>query len=791
MFTVIRRMMLQMKISAENRAAPLNKGGILRFVFGACCSFLFTRLRLLGNFDGLGFAFAAALPLPFSVSGLIGCFFGELFDGLDQGTFFYLILLGIWFLARRAVILCRLPKHFVGLFWQSVLLGSILLLRAVFTYFMMDLPLMEFLLLCLQGIVQLSFFSLTVVFSGAFFTLQTKAKKIPEEFSGTEALSAVVIGVLLIAALGRYRFGGFSLAGIAAVTVSAVFAYRYGWLGGAASGILCGIGLVLYDAQMIEFAAMQTVCVFFAGWIARRSKLLTAVGIMVIHFVLVLLYGKPVQMMPLTFATLIGAAAFLTLPQAISDAVVLPRAVFGHDPPDDGSGYPGSAEEPFKYKTDFAADAMEMLNESVGELAQVLRCDVRPDPEMIYQSVENTLCSRCKRRFACYGEFYDRVREDFNTVGTALRHNTLPTPEEFPQFLRENCIRSEDLIRVFTESYERLRFASEQQRQVSRLRELLSEQYITISEMLKGLHDGIRLTADRTSQEILEERLSKEGYAPGRLFCGRDKDGRLFIDLYYDINQPPSGELVELAEKYLKKRFAPAVIADAKSMVRISLYESPPYGVGLATKQQASQKNAVCGDTVTQFYDGRGGFYLLLSDGMGQGRKAALDSRTVCTILSKLIVSGFTWQTSMRLLNTILSVKSASESLATVDIIYLDLYSGEAEFIKAGAASSFWVSDKNVTRIRSFTLPLGIVSGIRFDSKKITAMPGDTLLLLSDGIEEEENRLAKVMFDLRDKPLDILVDRICALEGAQTKADDKTAAAIRLIRYDLQNGDGS
>lgn len=125
--------------------------------------------------------------------------------------------------------------------------------------------------------------------------------------------------------------------------------------------------------------------------------------------------------------------------------------------------------------------------------------------------------------------------------------------------------------------------------------------------------------------------------------------------------------------------------------------------------------------------------------------------------------------------------------MATVDIVRVNLFDGQTEFIKAGAASSFWASEKSVSRIRSFTLPIGIVSGVAFDSKIVEASAGDILLLCSDGIGEDESRIAKVLLQDRNKPLQELTDDICrqAENAKEINADDRTAAAVRLIRYEL------
>jgi stage II sporulation protein E len=74
------------------------------------------------------------------------------------------------------------------------------------------------------------------------------------------------------------------------------------------------------------------------------------------------------------------------------------------------------------------------------------------------------------------------------------------------------------------------------------------------------------------------------------------------------------------------------------------------------------------------------------------------------------------------------------ECSATVDLFSLDLYSGEATFIKSGAAPSFVKRDESIFRIKSQTAPLGLVKSIDSERVKVEIRYGDYVILLSDGI---------------------------------------------------------
>ena len=74
-----------------------------------------------------------------------------------------------------------------------------------------------------------------------------------------------------------------------------------------------------------------------------------------------------------------------------------------------------------------------------------------------------------------------------------------------------------------------------------------------------------------------------------------------------------------------------------------------------------------------------------------------------------LYTSGFSFDSSLELVNAALLAKSEEESLSTIDVATIDLYSGETQFLKAGAAPTFVYRDGSVVKVEAcllYTSPL-------------------------------------------------------------------------------------
>jgi stage II sporulation protein E len=95
---------------------------------------------------------------------------------------------------------------------------------------------------------------------------------------------------------------------------------------------------------------------------------------------------------------------------------------------------------------------------------------------------------------------------------------------------------------------------------------------------------------------------------------------------------------------------------------------------------------------------------------------------------------GIGHEAALKMVNSALLIKSGEESLATIDICTVDLFTGQAEFYKAGAAPSYILRSGRAGYVESTSLPAGILRGVAFEKSAVTLRAGDTVVLDSDGV---------------------------------------------------------
>lgn len=126
----------------------------------------------------------------------------------------------------------------------------------------------------------------------------------------------------------------------------------------------------------------------------------------------------------------------------------------------------------------------------------------------------------------------------------------------------------------------------------------------------------------------------------------------------------------------------------------------------------------------------------ILSDGMGAGETAAKMSATALTLLEQLLTTGFDPEGAVQALNSILVLRSPEESFVTIDMAILDLESSNVKLIKVGAVASYLITPNGVNSFASSSLPAGILNQIDIPVIDLEMQSGETLILLTDGVQD-------------------------------------------------------
>ena len=144
------------------------------------------------------------------------------------------------------------------------------------------------------------------------------------------------------------------------------------------------------------------------------------------------------------------------------------------------------------------------------------------------------------------------------------------------------------------------------------------------------------------------------------------------------------------------------------------------------------------GDRCYRFAGVGGNYYVLLCDGMGTGLGAVQEGKQAGTILRRLLCAGYPAEHALRSLNSLCALRDRAGAV-TVDLVQIQLNTGKVSLFKWGAAPSFLMTAVGAERIGAPSPPPGLsVMDCREQTEKFSLRRGQTLVLVSDGIDQEE-----------------------------------------------------
>ena len=158
----------------------------------------------------------------------------------------------------------------------------------------------------------------------------------------------------------------------------------------------------------------------------------------------------------------------------------------------------------------------------------------------------------------------------------------------------------------------------------------------------------------------------------------------------------------------------------------------------LSAAQQPRAGEQVCGDSLLQVRTGDGRALVLLSDGMGSGEPARRLSATALDLLAAFVRAGCSLEESCAAVVPALAARGEGQGFATLDLLELDLFTGEAVLLKYGAARSWLLREKRAEPLGCATLPAGLDPEELPEKQVFTLHPGERLLLTSDGVWDPE-----------------------------------------------------
>ncbi|EGT0694468.1 stage II sporulation protein E [Clostridium perfringens] len=561
-------------------------------------------------------------------------------------------------------------------------------------------------------------------------------------FSIDEIVSIELFICLLIVGIGTLSINDISFRNIAAILFIIALAFISDTNMGAGAGITMGIILGFATGNLMESIAIYGACGLVAGIFRESGKLFTALSFNII-FIIVTLYSGVFNNISFIEA-LVGTGIFLLIPKKIYNKISLEinkDKKVGHFSEVRFAEIKDELTERLK---DFT-EVLSIMGKSLNNLVGNDKLAIKNKGNALVENLSDRTCSDCDMRYMCWKR---ELHQTYNAFSDLIR-NYENNSGAFPHELEKKCIKKyalvknlEDIMNIYMVN-ETLKSRLGEGRKI--LSNHINNMSVTISEIVDEFGNELHLCTD--VEKSIKKSLLKYGINFGSLICYNDKNGRIKIKMQMENcmgSQTCIKTVLPIISETIGKNMSIGSegcnINSKNNMCEIVIEEAPKYHINSHVAVATKEGEKFTGDSYSYGRTKDGNYITVISDGMGSGPEAGLESKVSVEIIEKFMEVGFDEKIAIDAVNAIMSIKfSEDEKFSTLDMNKIDLYTGNTKFMKVGAIESFIKRGNKVEVINSNTLPFGVLEEPDVDTVEKQVSNGDVIVSISDGVLDVKN----------------------------------------------------
>lgn len=592
--------------------------------------------------------------------------------------------------------------------------------------------------------------------------------------------SVLITSAVLLMALSQIvLLETISLGRCTALLMVMTFTLRCGIMTGCTVGTAFGIAMDLTAGGLPFYTMAYAFGGLLAGVFNRHGRILFLLAFISANAAAVACAWAVQAHTEALFEVFAASVIFLLLPSGFLNRVgSVVQPVIG------GSGESGLRR--------YSAKKVMGLSRAYASLYDIVRRNVEQpvndsDPAKVFDRAADSVCLKCREKNRCWNRDYIDTISALNDASIAMQRRGILELSDIPRRFTERCKTPEAFVTAVNAELRAAAYRRQYAESLRESRDTAWGQYSDMADILSGVSKELSGTngADHLAERrLIRYLLSQDIDADAAVY--RDARGRLRAVI-------ESAALPRLTRQdgYLDKLSGVLGMrlcrlrSEGESEAKLVLMEAEPLAVSVGIAAMKKKGEKVSGDKGTYFKTDAGVLCVILSDGMGCGEAAANDSREVIEILEGFLRAGVDPAVAMKTLNSVMLLKCGDNwGFATVDLMCVDLFSGETCFYKYGAAPSYVSSARGIRRIKceSFAPGLTGTAGAAPDIVRMRLKPGNTAIIASDGVvgDDDDTWLRDMLLTGGDDMKSLARAALKSAEKNCGGADDMTVLAVRV-----------
>lgn len=724
-------------------------------------------------------------------------------------TSFIFIAMILVFKPRKILEEYQNEKQKLGKFvFLSVFLGQAIKI------FFKEFLVYDLLLSITAGLIGYIFYK---IFSKSIIVINKVGSK--KVFALEEIMGSTLMIAVASTCLGDFKILGLQISNIITILLVLILGWKNGILVGTTSGVTVGVVLgIITNSNPILIAAFA-ISGMIAGILSKFGKLGVIIGFIGGNLLLTYVYNGALVELICFKEILVASLALILIPNKLEINI------------SDFLGKDEYLEEGAKYRLQESSIAIEKLNDVSDVIKQMsntykeVAATTATEKEIIDNNKE-IFIEELENKIEPLKD--NILYEDITNEDEGIIDDIFNFLNEYEKINRENLLdifKNHNSYIVGFDSYDiSLKIEKDIRNMLIAINDAYNKSKINfiikakvnqtnknVSDQLNGVSKAIESIAkDMQEEENIEFKNQKKEIIT---LCKqrqidildveikREKTGRYIIKFYINtcdktkIIKCPTKKIEEILFSIFNEEI---VLQEEKCGMKLeqnicyqTYISKDKYNMQIGIAKKNKEGQTVSGDSSIQIKLKDGKYLIALSDGMGSGPEARKSSQIAVKMLGRLLSNGFDKETSIELINNTILSNPESETYATLDTMILDLYAGNAEYIKNGAAPTFVKHKKDVDIIKSISLPTGILNNVDLIVYDRDLEDNDIIVMCTDGIVESnkeytnkeiwvKNLLENIETENAQKIADIIIEE--SIDNNYGKAEDDMSIIVVKIK---------
>lgn len=397
---------------------------------------------------------------------------------------------------------------------------------------------------------------------------------------------------------------------------------------------------------------------------------------------------------------------------------------------------------PYITQMDKFSNSIRRLSKTFLHMENVRGVFTSDEVEGIFEKVSERVCGSCNKKEECIAENSIAIYQLIYEVLHAADDHGNDLNMEIRRKLQKRCVMAPRFMRETLEAFGEAKQSLAWNNRIVQSREGCAIQLDTFAQMIQ--HATRELDASIFSDELLEKklktRLRRIGVRVLSTVFFMTPKGRYEIHI---TGKAAKGQCVstrEIADVLSASTGRSMILEKDERQVlgedycTVICMEGPRYQILQGVAKIGKGCSKISGDSFLMKELPGGMQGAILSDGMGTGEAAFKESAMVVEMLEELLDAGFPKVTAIQMMNTALVMGREEVRFSTIDMSIFDLYEGTCEILKVGASTTFIKHGKQIEKIHSTSLPIGVIQNLEVESRSRQMEDGDFVIMVTDGV---------------------------------------------------------